>query len=203
MVITAPGMPELRVSLRTPSGPTQKVKVWSDICDAVEITDNNCQQWFATFLNAPDVKLVRMADSFVRKTDPKFAPNGQTSFADGYPFLLASEGSLEDLNSKMDKPITMERFRPNIVVGNCAPFAEDAWKTIKLHSKEAVDIVMNLVKPCSRCGIPNIDPLTAQSHPAPTNAMNTYRTGAKLSLDPSWKSKVGHTHFLHARMCFC
>eukprot|EP01031_Cornospumella_fuschlensis_P021334 gene21334-26140_t len=136
MVITAPGMPELRISLRTLSGPTQQVKVWSDLCDAVEITDNDCQSWFATFLNVPDVKLVRMADSFVRKTDPKFAPKGQTSFSDGYPFLLASEGSLNDLNSRLEKPITMERFRPNIVVGNCAPFAEDAWKTVKFHTKE-------------------------------------------------------------------
>jgi uncharacterized protein YcbX len=57
-----------------------------------------------------------MHDQNIRPVDPKYAPNGQTSFADGFPFLIAAEECLQDLNTRLLQPMTMERFRPASIV---------------------------------------------------------------------------------------
>jgi hypothetical protein len=83
------------------------------------------------------------------------APNGETSFSDGYPFLIASINSLNAINEKLEKKITIERFRPNIIVGNCESFAEDKWEKIQFESQNNNNnnIIMSVVKPCSRCKV--------------------------------------------------
>jgi uncharacterized protein YcbX len=169
-----------------------EVRVWSDVCQATEIIESNAGCWFSTFLGIEGIKLVRMHDRCVRKTDPKYAPNGQTSFSDGYPFLLVSEASLACLNNKSTTYITMERFRPNIVVTNCRAFAEDSWKHISIHCQDDdMALSMHIVKPCSRCSITNIDPATAIPSPDTTLAMKRFRTGEQLSLPESeWRKEV-------------
>jgi uncharacterized protein len=89
------------------------------------------------------------------------------SFADGFPLLLTNESSLAVLNEKLKNPVDMLRFRPNIVVRGAAAFAENAWKT--LHAR---DIELHVVKPCSRCVIPTINPQTAQKEPAVWKALD-------------------------------
>ena len=76
------------------------VSVWGDECEASEISED-ASKWFSDYLESPNIRLVRISDSFERKTDPKYAPKGQTCFADGFPFLLASQESLVQLNSKL------------------------------------------------------------------------------------------------------
>lgn len=185
MVITAPGMPELRVPLTAPQTGTVPVRVWTSTCDA-EVVSEKANEWFSQFLEAKDLRLVRMCDDFVRRTEEEYAPNGQTAFADGFPFLIASEASLNTLNTKLSEQIPMDRFRPNILLGGCGAFAEDNWKTISLAG-----MTMAVVKPCSRCTIPNVDQLTGTSNPAPSAALKTFRTGSALGLDnPKWKREV-------------
>jgi uncharacterized protein YcbX len=103
-------------------------------------------------------RLVYMPDSCQRLVDGHFARDGETvSFADGFPLLLISQASLDDLNRKLDNPVPMNRFRPNLVVNGCDPFAEDGWRRIRIG-----DVEFDVAKPCSRCVIPSIDQATAQ-----------------------------------------
>ncbi len=76
----------------------------------------------------------------------------EVSFADAYPFLLIGVNSLADLNSRLEKKIPMNRFRPNFVVSGTEAFAEDNWKKIRIGST-----IFHLVKPCARCVITTID----------------------------------------------
>ncbi|BCX05508.1 MAG: MOSC domain-containing protein [Candidatus Roseilinea sp.] len=170
MTLRAPGMSPICF---TPSneGRRVRVRVWNDVCDAID-QDNAVAEWLQDFLEAP-VRLVRMADDFERRVDPRYArrPSDQTGFADGYPFLLISQASLDDLNARLDSPIPMNRFRPNIVVSGCDAFAEDDWREFRIG-----DIVFNAVKPCARCSVPTIDQDTAIAGREPIKTLATYRT---------------------------
>ncbi|MCS6846594.1 MAG: MOSC domain-containing protein [Anaerolineae bacterium] len=170
MTLRAPGMPPLSF---TPSneGRRLKARVWNDVCDAID-QGNDVAGWLQDFLAAP-VRLVRMADDFVRRVDARYArrPSDQTGFADGYPFLLISQASLDDLNARLDSPVPMNRFRPNIVVSGCNAFAEDEWREFRIG-----DIVFSAVKPCARCSVPAIDQDTAIAGREPIKTLATYRT---------------------------
>ena len=79
----------------------------------------------------------------------------EVSFADGYPQLLIGTASLEDLNSRLDKPVAMGRFRPNIVVTTREPFVEDTWQRVRIG-----DCEFDVVKRCARCVFTTVDPDT-------------------------------------------
>ena len=118
-----------------------------------------------------DCRLVYLPDDQVRQVDPKYAnPGEQVGFADGFPFLLISQASLDDLNARLDNPVPMQRFRPNLVVDGCSAYAEDAWRRIRIG-----DIEFRVAKPCSRCIIPTIDPLTATRADEPLRTLMGYR----------------------------
>ncbi len=108
----------------------------------------------------------------MRRVNPHYAvgEQDQVGFADGYPFLLISEGSLEDLNSRMDHPLPMNRFRPNIVVRGTLPYAEDWWRTICIGQMK-----LHIVKSCARCEIPTTDQVTATRSKEPLKTLATYR----------------------------
>jgi uncharacterized protein len=112
-----------------------------------------------------------MTDSEQRPVNPARAFAGDiVSFADGYPFLLISEASLEDLNARLEEPITMERFRPNIVITGTEPFAEDDYSEVWLGP-----ISFRGVKRCDRCVITTIDPLTGERGGEPLRTLAKYR----------------------------
>jgi hypothetical protein len=93
-----------------------------------------------------------------RPVDPQYAaPEDRVGFADGFPLLLLSRASLEELNRQLPRAVRMENFRPNLVVEGCAPFAEDTWKRLRVGSVE-----LEVVKPCARCVFTTVDPLTGQ-----------------------------------------
>lgn len=147
----------------------RQVQVWRDRCDAVA-GPAHLDAWLSAFLGV-DCQLVFMPESSHRPVNPDYAAAGETvSFADGFPLLLVSEESLQDLNSRMNIAIGMERFRPNLVVQGGAAFAEDGWQHIRVGSME-----FRVVKPCSRCAIPTIDPLTSQKQPEVFKTLKSYR----------------------------
>lgn len=131
---------------------------------------------------------------------------GQTGFSDGFPFLLASQSSLVALNRKLSSPITMERFRPNIVVDGCKPFDEDRWESIRFHlqnqccptveenSTGSFDYIdMTVVKPCARCMIPNVDPAKGEMETGKpiSAALKLIRSGEIIGFNvPKWKKEV-------------
>ena len=96
-----------------------KVQVWDDICDAQELGPEFAA-WFSEALQRK-CRLVYMPDESKRPVNQKYAlPQDDVSFADGFPFLLANQASLEDLNQKLEQPISMDRFRPNFIIKGLA-----------------------------------------------------------------------------------
>lgn len=151
------------------------VSVWGDECEAVFVS-KEVDLWFSNALGRK-CHLVYMPDVSKRLVDTDFAPNGEiVSFADGYPFLVIGQASLDLLNQKLEAPIDMLRFRPNLVFSGGTPHIEDDWKKIQIG-----DIKFMGVKPCARCAVPNINPQTAEKENEPTQTLKKYRqNGTKI-----------------------
>ena len=145
------------------------VKVWSDKCQAFDAGDH-AANWLSNVLSEK-CRLVYFPEDEFRQVDLAFAEEGdKTAFSDGFPLLLISQASLDDLNMRLAQPIPMNRFRPNIVVDGCDAFAEDAWKKMRIG-----EIDFRIVKPCSRCVIPSINIETAEREDEPTKTLTAYR----------------------------
>lgn len=153
-----------------PRGEQQcQVKVWDDVCRAYDAGDA-AAKWLSDYLET-ECRLVYFPDDELRQVDLGYAqPGDRTAFSDGFPLLLISEGSLDDLNQRLAAPIPMARFRPNLVVKGCEAYAEDQWRKIRIG-----EIEFELVKPCSRCVIPSIDIYTAERSDEPTRTLLSYR----------------------------
>jgi len=149
--------------------PEIEVDIWDDHCTArVHAPDVN--GWFSDILGSP-VRLVFMPDTAWRPTDPTYAPEGMpVSFADGFPYLIIGEASLDDLNSRLPQPLPMNRFRPNFVFSGGTAFEEDAWRDFAIGS-----VHFRGVKPCARCIIPTTDQDTALRAAEPLRTLATYR----------------------------
>jgi len=168
--LRAPDMPVMDVPLIA-SGSSVPVHVWEDTVTAVTV-NTEVDVWLSEVLAQP-VRLVYLPDDSHRPIDPDFTQVGahnEVSFADGYAVLVVSEASLEDLNTRLDTPIPMNRFRPNVVVHGCAPYAEDDWTTL-----QAGDTRLSLVKPCGRCVVTTTDQETLERSPEPLRTLATYR----------------------------
>jgi len=146
------------------------VQVWQDTVEAQYISAAT-DAWLMQIMGEP-CHLVYMAADEIRACDLTYAQQGdRTSFADGFPLLVISQASLDELNTRLERPVSMRRFRPNFVVKGCEAFAEDTWKTMKIN-----DIVFRVVKPCSRCIITTIEPETGKKTGAePLKTLATYR----------------------------
>jgi uncharacterized protein YcbX len=147
-----------------------EVEVWDDRMLA-NLVDPSFDQWFSEVLEI-DCQLVVMPESTVRKVNPKYAVNEESvSFADGMPYLIIGQESLNHLNSKLTQEVTMYRFRPNIVFSGGAGFVEDNWKNIKIGN---VDFCV--VKPCARCVLITVDQETGEKSKEPLRTLASYRT---------------------------
>lgn len=127
-------------------------------------------QWFTEFLGVR-CRLAAPGPAFQRPVDSHYG-QGEVMFSDGFPFLLIGEGALDQLNAKLDEPVSMDRFRPNIVVSGAAPHAEDGWKRIRIG-----ETLFQVVKPCSRCTIPTVHQGTGERGEEPSRTLASYRTG--------------------------
>jgi len=165
--LTAPNMPVLHVRFNDFSSKYQSITVWKS-----DINAQHCHQnydvWFSEYLEMPCQLL------FFGEQSNRLVKNSSKSvaFADGYPLLLISQASLDDLNQRCPADISMDRFRPNIVVNGCLPYAEDDWKKFKIGEVE-----FEVVKPCIRCVFTTVDPLTGEKHPErePLTTLKAYR----------------------------
>lgn len=140
------------ISFELSTNDTEVVKIWSSRCRA-KVYESEINKWFSDALQT-NCRLVLMPEETKRTVNYFYAVHREdtVSFADGYPFLLIGENSFNDLNSKLEMPVPMNRFRPNFVVSGTEPFAEDNWKRIKIG-----ETVFHVVKPCARCVITTID----------------------------------------------
>ena len=147
------------------------VRVWEDTVRALDGGDD-VASWLSERLGQT-CRLVYMPDSARRYVDGVYASDGQTmAFADGFPILLISKASLDDLNSRLQQPVPMNRFRPNLVVEGCGAFAEDNWRRLRIAGIE-----FEVAKPCARCAIPSIDQATAQKGSEILTVLASYRRG--------------------------
>jgi len=175
LVLTAPGMASLSLPLNPVDGEVISSRIWHDQCDARTVSAE-ADGWLSHFLNT-ECRLVYQPDHEIRRVDPAYGrPGDRVSFADGFPFLIASENSLAALNQAMGLNLSMTRFRPNLVIADCASYAEDSWREISIGS-----IGFRLTKPCSRCAVPAIDPETAETGKEPLLTLNRLR---------KWNNKV-------------
>ena len=165
--LSAPGMSDLVVP---PGGGARRTAtVWKDECVA-ESCGASADQWLTAFLGMP-ARMVFLPEESVRPTRLRSAESlGRVSFADAYPFLLLSEASLSDLNGRLDVSLPLDRFRPNIVVRDVAPYGEDAWDTVMLG-----DVRFVVTKRCVRCVLTTIDQHTAQPGREPLRTLASYR----------------------------
>ena len=170
VTLSAPNFDSLQFGIQSTGTPTP-VEVWkSKDVSAIDQGEESAQ-WLSDWLGV-SVRLVHVADGFKRKLNPEYAVHADdhTGFADGYPILIISEESLQDLNSKLDSAVPMNRFRPNIVIKGCEPFAEETWKRIRIGGVE-----MALVKPCARCVVTTIDKDTLAKSKEPLKTLSSYR----------------------------
>lgn len=183
LVLRAPGMPELRLEVPTAQVPVT-VTVWKDTVPAWDAGDA-AAYWFSAFLGQT-CRLARFDPAHRRLSSRDWtggleAPN---RFSDGFPVLVASEASLDDLNQRLraagHAAVGMERFRPNVVLAGVQAHDEDRVDCIRIGTGDGQEAQLQLVKPCARCPIPDIDPATAQSHPAVGDTLRTYRQDKRL-----------------------
>ncbi|MBM4428163.1 MAG: MOSC domain-containing protein [Chloroflexi bacterium] len=170
LTLSAPNFDSLQIGIQKTGTPTP-VEIWeSKGVDAIDQGDE-AAAWLSDWLGI-SVRLVHIADGFKRKLNPNYAINtdDHTGFADGYPILIISEESLQDLNGRLDSALPMNRFRPNLVVKGCKPFAEDMWNRIRIGAVE-----MALVKPCPRCVVTTIDKETLKKNKEPLKTLSKYR----------------------------
>ncbi|HVN76365.1 MAG TPA: MOSC N-terminal beta barrel domain-containing protein [Thermoanaerobaculaceae bacterium] len=169
LVLSAPGTEPLTLARPPEDAATVRVRVWDDVCDA-QPAPHGASGWISAVLGCA-CELVFMPDASHRAVERRgAAPDAEVGFADSYPFLLISEASLADLNRRLARPVEMNRFRPNLVVRGCAPYAEDGWRRIRIGQ-----VVFHVVKPCSRCATTTVDQATAERGREPLATLATYR----------------------------
>lgn len=176
--LTAPHMPPCDVSL-TAAGALRDVVVWRSEVRGIDQGDA-VAHWLSNWL-AVHVRLVRFDRSITRLCNREYAGSvgAHTLFADGYPVLVASTSSLSDLNarleSKLERPLPMNRFRPNVVLSGLPAFAEDHVDTITVGG-----ITLRCVKPCTRCKVTTTDQATARVGIEPLRTLGEFRMDARF-----------------------
>ena len=163
---------ELQKELRVPlhleaSSKTMTVRVWSDDCQSF-LFDGAVDAILSEFLGQK-CSLVYMPDSSNREADGE-GDTGLVSFADGFPFLLTWNSSLAELNTRMASPLSMTRFRPNLVIEGGDPFCEDKMRGVRIGSIE-----FELAKACARCVIVNNCQDSGVSSPEPLKILGSFR----------------------------
>ena len=180
--VRAPGMLPLHIPLDLPPPEdeiTVEVQVWNDRVLAYDC-DETTAVWFSNAVGTP-CRLVRFHPSARRMANPAWTggEDAPTLFSDGYPYLVLSEESLDDLNAKLREAgrdiLPMDRFRPNIVVRGSGAFEEDLAASITVGAAR-----LRPIKPCPRCPIPSVDQQTGAIGPDPLDILRTYRVNEKV-----------------------
>jgi uncharacterized protein len=171
--LSAPGMVPLEVPFEF-RGDAVRVRVWDDELDGVT-QGGLADRWFTDFLGHP-ARLVRFDPHARRMSQRRYtgATAAPYKFADAFALLVISEGSLADLNARLQAkgraPVDIDRFRPNIVIDGVERFEEDYARDLRVG-----DVTLELVKPCVRCTVPSVDPASGEQGTEPGDTLATYR----------------------------
>ncbi len=144
-------------------------KIWNDTVTTVE-PDSHLSGWFSKHVGVK-CKLVFFPESNPRPVDSRYGKNGNhVSLADAYPVLIIGQSSLDELNRRLDAPVGMNRFRPNIVFSGGEPFEEDRWSDFRVGQG-----AFKAVKSCDRCVLITINPETGEKGTEPLRTLATFR----------------------------
>lgn len=168
-VLNAKDNSRLTIPFESDSNKNISVTIWDDVCKAVKL-GNEFDVWFSNAIGKK-CSLVYMPEDEKRIVEKKYISDEHiVSFADAYPFLIIGQSSLDDLNSRLEIPIPMNRFRTNFVFTGGNPFEEDNWGDFKIG-----DVKFKAVKPCARCVITTTNQDTAERSNEPLKTLSTYR----------------------------
>jgi len=146
-----------------------KAIIWDDEVEVYEV-NKDYSTWFSNRLGI-ECKLVSFPENNSRPVDANYQINHeQVSLADAYPLLLIGEQSLADLNSRLDEPVPMNRFRPNLVVRGSRPYEEDEWKNFSVGKNKFA-----AVKSCARCVLTTVNQYTGEKGIEPLATLSKYR----------------------------
>lgn len=183
---------KIHIPLEPKSKEMIPVRIWDDEVIG-QVVDKKISDWFSDVFGLP-CELVYMPISTNRKVPSKYAvKNESVSFADGMPYLLIGQSSLDDLNSRLDQPVPMDRFRPNLVFAGGKAFEEDEWGQVKIG-----EAIFRITKPCARCVMTTVDQTTGEKGKEPLKTLSGYRNfgdkvlfGQNMSLLEGEKIKIG------------
>ena len=183
LLLRAPGMLALHLSLDAVEAPT-RARVWDDEVAAYDM-GALAAQWFSDFLGMR-CRLVRFDPAQTRRSDPRWTGSdvvAGTQFADAFAMLVASTASLADLNRRLEAagspPVGRERFRANLWLDGLEPWDEDHVSEVSLDTDDG-PVRLGLVKPCGRCGIPNVDPATGEPGAEPGRTLAGFRADPRI-----------------------
>ncbi|MGQ0383801.1 MAG: MOSC domain-containing protein [Gammaproteobacteria bacterium] len=173
--LTTENQPPLVIEPRH-DGKRRQVQIWKDSCVGVDAGDD-AADWLLALMGEP-LRLVRIEESVPRLANPEYAgPEPQpVAFSDGFPILMISRASLEDLNRRLPAPLPMNRFRPNVVIEGVGPYAEDAMTVFRFGR-----VALRGVKQCTRCSTTTTDQQSGARdlRQEPLRTLKTYRWDRK------------------------
>lgn len=150
-------------------GETIPARIWNDTVAVVE-AEKHYHEWFSSRLGIK-CRLVGFPEHEPRLIDPAYRPAQENvSLADGYPLLVIGQSSLDDLNGRLEEPVPMNRFRPNIVFTGGDPYEEDSWRQFRIGANRFLG-----VKPCGRCVLTTVDQETGVAGKEPLLTLSRYR----------------------------
>jgi hypothetical protein len=182
LVLRAPGMLALHLALDAIESETT-VQVWNDRIRAGDMGDL-AAQWFSDFLGQR-VRLARFDPEVERASDPRWTGDARalTAFADAFALLVTSTASIAELNRRLQArgaaAVGSERFRPNLVLGGIDAHGEDWLDRIEFDTPQGA-VTLRLVKPCTRCSIPDVDPQRGELDHAVGPELASYRADPRM-----------------------
>lgn len=173
LTLRAPGRADCEVAIPPAGAPRVPVTVWkSDL--ALPVADDGVNAWCSRTLRH-EVRLVYLDDDALRVQTSSHARAGDVvSLADGFPLLITTTASLDALNARMEQPLPMDRFRPNLVIDGAEAWQEDTWRMLRMGGVE-----LEVMKPCARCSITQVDQASGM-----TESKEPIRTLRRLRFSP-------------------
>jgi len=186
ITLKAPNQPTLDLPLANEAHARRSVTVWRDTLEALDM-GSAASEWLQEFLQVPGRKfhLVQFDPAQQRLSDPKWTGPQPAShqFADGFAINVLSQSALDAFNVRLESHglplVDVRRFRPNLVLNNVPAHAEDQWRYLSIQTQDG-PVMLELVKPCPRCQIPDIDPETSIADEEVSELLAQYRRLEKM-----------------------